>query len=180
MDFKEQLIEAYDKGDWNLLVDLALEIRKANSKESFFGLRKNYFNIIQCSYGHSTYRVGKELLSKMGFQVIGSSTSQFLKKVKEGKINIEDAAKNIAIITKSSDMPGELSRIKFPYTYFELRLSNNGEEIREARRSNLEPPKRREWFYLQNIETGEEYEFDECHINGLLRDEKIDSILEDI
>lgn len=177
MDFRDKIIEAYDKSDWNLLVDLAIEVRKANSKESFFGLRKNYFNIIQG--GHS-YQEAKDVLHRLGFHVIGCATSQFIKKVKEGKVKVEDASKNIAIITKSDDMPGALAQLKFPYTYFDFREKDNSYERYEAKREGLEPPDKKSWYWIKNVETGEEYEFDDANINGLLRDEKIDSILEDI
>ena len=177
MDFKQKLIEAYDKGDWNGLVDLSIELRKSNSKESFFGLRKNCFNIIQ---SNRSYQEAKEVMKKFGFYIIGCATSQFIKKVNEGKIKIEDAYKNVAIITKSDDMPGALAQLKFPYTYFEFREKDNWREIYQAKQNDIEPPKKISWYYLKNIETGEEYEFDDTNIQGLLREEKIDSLLEDI
>lgn len=176
MELRDKLIETFDKGDWNALVNLAIEIRKSNSKKSFFGLRKNCFNIIQGSY---SYQEAKNVMQRLGFHVIGCATSQFIKKVKEGKIKVEDAAKNVAIITKSDDMPGALSQLKFPYTYFDFRVKDNSGEIWEARLAGLELPKRREWYYIKNEETGEEYEFDDANIQGLLRDERINDILED-
>jgi hypothetical protein len=179
MDFKQKLIEAFDNSDWDQLVNLAIEIRKSNSKESFFGLRKNCFNIIQSSYGYESYGIAKEVMGNLGFYIIGKATSQFVKKVKEGEIKVEDAAKNVAIITKSNDMPGALSQLKFPYTYFQFRVKDNSEEIYQAKRNGTELPNKRKWFYLKNLETGEEFDFDENTIQAFLREEKIDSILED-
>jgi hypothetical protein len=176
MDYRQQLLDTYDSGDFDALINLANEIRKVNSKESFFGLRKNYFNII---HSHRSYTKAKEVLEKLGFHVIGCAASQFLKKVQDGKIKVEDAAKNIAIVTKSDTMAGTLAALKFPYTEFTFHEMNNWHEIYNARRGNLPEPDLRKWLRLTNEQTSDIFEFDEVNINGLLRDEKIDSILED-
>lgn len=164
MDFRQKLIELYDNGDWDALVNLSIEIRKSNSKESFFGLRKNCFNIIQANH---SYQEAKEVLTKLGFNVIACATSQFVKKIKEGKVKLEDASKNVAIITKSDDMPGALAQLKFPYTSFVFHEKSNWSKVYNAKQKGIEPPKEISWYHLKNMETGEEYDFDDTNMNYL-------------
>jgi hypothetical protein len=85
----------------------------------------------------------------------------------------------VAIVTKSDTMAGTLAALMFPYTEFTFHEMNNWHEIYNARRGNLTEPDLRKWLRLTNEQTGDIFEFDEVNINGLLRDEKIDSILED-
>lgn len=172
MDNRQKLIELYDAQDWHGLVKFANQVRdEESSKESFFGLKKNYFNVIRTSY---YYNEAIELMEKMGYHVETGATTQVLKRIEKGKIKIEDSKKNIAIVTKSTTMAAELARINFPTTNFEFFKNDNYYE----RLDNRNLPEI-EWYELTNLDTGEVHKFTEETLKGLLRQEQIDSIFED-
>lgn len=91
MDNRQKLIELYDAQDWHGLVKFANQVRdEESSKDSLFGLKKNYFNVIRSSY---YYMEAIELMQKMGYHVETGATSQVLKRIEKGKIKIEDSKK---------------------------------------------------------------------------------------
>jgi hypothetical protein len=171
MDNKQKLIELYDTQDWHGLVKFANQIRDEQCKDFFFGLKKNYFNVIIAS---SWYYEAIDLMEKMGFCVITGNTTQVLKRIEKGKLKIEDSKNNIAIITKSKTMAGELSRLNFPTTNFELSIIDNYyERLQDKSLPEIET------YCLENLDTSEKYLFTEENLKGLIREEKIDSIFED-
>jgi hypothetical protein len=113
-------------------------------------------------------------MEKMGFYVITGATTQVLRKIEKGKLKIEDSKNNIAIVTKSKTMAGELSRLNFPTTNFEFLLHNNYYEMLQDK--SLPEINT---FWLTNLDTSEVHKFTEENLKGLMREEKIDSIFED-
>ena len=159
MEYRQKLLNLYDSGNYDDLISLAFEIRKNASKIAFFGLRKNYFNVI---YVDDYQEEAKSFFEKLNYHVIiCNKIVEFKENVQDGKIKIEDAIINIVIITDKWTMCDALAILNFPHIGFRFK--------REKKSS----------FLIENWETKEIFKVTEENLAGIIREEKINSILEE-
>ena len=166
MEHRQKLLNLYDNGNYDDLISFAFEIRKNASKVAFFGLRKNYFNVI---YVDDYQEEAKSFFEKLNYHVIiCNKIVEFKENVKDGKIKIEDAIKNIVIITNKWTMCDALAVLNFPHIGFIFSCKVDYDTWES-------------YFLIRNIETKEIFKFINIDsiITGIIREEKINSILED-
>jgi hypothetical protein len=172
--YKNQINNLIDTQDWNGLVKYTNELRKQNSSELVFGLKTNFFNVIQTS--NSSIQDAINFLKKMGFYIISGTGPEILDKIKHNEIKIEDAGiKNIGIVTKSTSLAGELSLLNFPVSIYKFYSIIDYDDPNYM---YLEDGKGGLQYHFTNLETNKLYSFEEAQLSGIIRDERINSILD--
>ena len=175
---KEKLIELFDAQNWDELLNLIIKL-KTGATKTLFGLKRNCFNVIELEASR-WYSDIDEVFKNLGFHIINCNLQEFKKMVKKGEINL-DTHKDIIISTTSHSINSILNEKNLPNNRLKLHCKNNSVEYYTNfdYTNNISTIEHKEWWILENLITGEKYEFDKVSALGHSRDERIDSIFED-
>lgn len=168
MEYKKLIIEALDRDDWFEVMNIAEKARKEFFEESYFGMRKGFFNIIHTNSLNYAFKVREDLekhLNTMNIDYHSGNYVQILKKINKGVITNNTCLNNYTVLLTNSDtLKSKLSEINLPSI-----------EFRAYEKTN-----RYDWkLMLENLETKQIFELNDATCKGILREKQLISILDD-
>ena len=175
MDYKKLITEELANRNWDEIIKLATKAKNSEFGEVFLGIRKGCVNLFT---GYN-YRIEK-MFEKAGIKVFTFRTQPALNKsIKSGELSL-DLINNqpIVIFALKATVSAKIGQLHWPICNFTLRSS-----------SKKNTKKKNEDIYdhfctLTNKSTNESINFkiddEDIALTAIIRDKRIDSILDDL
>lgn len=163
MNYKQLIIDAANAENWDEVLKIGRDAKLNSSEDSIFGIKKGYINFFKCGYDIDEIKNG---LKNYGYKCYDWNIGN--------EVNSEFINQNYVVLFSTNDKtPISLMREGYLVTFFEAKVRdytkwNYDTGIREGKK-----------YYYVNNDT-EKYRFEKfSDLKGTLRDQQIDSILDD-
>jgi hypothetical protein len=177
MYYKELILQALEEKNWDEIISLATQAKNIQLGEVFLGIRKGYVNLFN-GYDNLLY----EMFTKLGVKCFWTKTQPGLNKlIKDGDLSLQLIMNEpVIIFSGKATVNDKLMRLKWPVCLFSSKVKSKKTKEKTKNGYTIY-----EYTYvITNHMTNEEISFNKDNsenvLTGLMRDSRINSILDDL
>jgi hypothetical protein len=165
MNYKELIIKAAEEKDWDQVIKLAQDAKLNSSEKTLFGIKKGYLNVFKIPdtrYAHKNFEDLYEFLEKLGYKIQTYSL--------DTDVTLQTVVDNyVCLFTGDNSYIGKLHKKGYHIQFFNAKIREYG---------NTFEGNYKKVYYIND--DNNKWRFDNLNqLQALLRDAKIDSILDD-
>jgi hypothetical protein len=164
MNYKELIVEAANAENWDEVIRLGTDAKLNSSEETIFGIKRGYVNLFKTPRGYAFSEIRKGL-EEYGYKCYIYSLPKECDK--------EFVNENYVVLFASEETAIEIFKSGYQIQFFDIKH-------RDYKKYNKDTQKREgNEFYYVNSDT-QKFRFSKfSDLKGTLREQQIDSILDD-